>query len=326
MEHLKFRTGEESSTTSVLRNIPETHIFPDSIVVQKSSVAISSKALTNTKLSFSLLSKDKTRSLKCKTTVNPYGVRTLSPGIQPVDTLNPGPLYSEMAEPPSKRARHTDTTSKFDLSERRRDSPPRGSGRGDRRGGGRDRDHHRDRNRDGGRHRSRSRDWREGKDKDRSRDRRRDRSGSRERHKGRRDDRRTRSRSRSPARENGRDVRARSPARGPRATVLPRDRRNGALSHQKSIVAPSQPSSRPPAKVATMNGDTRMEDDGEADDEDDLETRMKKMMGFATFKTTKNTKVPGNDRNYAVRKEKKTEYRQYMNRVGGFNRPLSPSR
>ena len=27
-----------------------------------------------------------------------------------------------------------------------------------------------------------------------------------------------------------------------------------------------------------------------------------------------------------VRKEKKTEYRQYMNRVGGFNRPLSPSR
>jgi len=52
---------------------------------------------------------------------------------------------------------------------------------------------------------------------------------------------------------------------------------------------------------------------------------MRKMMGFATFKTTKNTKVPGNNV-YGVRKEKKTEYRQYMNRVGGFNRPLSPSR
>lgn len=52
---------------------------------------------------------------------------------------------------------------------------------------------------------------------------------------------------------------------------------------------------------------------------------MRKMMGFASFKTTKNTKVPGNNV-YGVRKEKKTEYRQYMNRVGGFNRPLSPSR
>lgn len=52
---------------------------------------------------------------------------------------------------------------------------------------------------------------------------------------------------------------------------------------------------------------------------------MRAMMGFAVFKSTKNTKVPGNDV-YMVRKEKKTEYRQYMNRVGGFNRPLSPSR
>ncbi len=55
------------------------------------------------------------------------------------------------------------------------------------------------------------------------------------------------------------------------------------------------------------------------------EREMQKAMGFGNFKTTKNTKVPGNNV-YAVRKEKKTEYRQYMNRVGGFNRPLSPSR
>ena len=52
---------------------------------------------------------------------------------------------------------------------------------------------------------------------------------------------------------------------------------------------------------------------------------MQKMMGFTKFKTTKQTKVPGNDW-YGVYKGKKTEYRQYMNRVGGFNRPLSPSR
>jgi len=60
-------------------------------------------------------------------------------------------------------------------------------------------------------------------------------------------------------------------------------------------------------------------------DEDDETALLRKMMGFSTFKSTQNTKVPGNNV-YGVRKEKKTEYRQYMNRVGGFNRPLSPSR
>lgn len=52
---------------------------------------------------------------------------------------------------------------------------------------------------------------------------------------------------------------------------------------------------------------------------------MQAMMGFGGFGTTKNQKVLGNNVG-AVRKEKKTEYRQYMNRVGGFNRPLSPGR
>jgi U4/U6.U5 tri-snRNP-associated protein 3 len=59
--------------------------------------------------------------------------------------------------------------------------------------------------------------------------------------------------------------------------------------------------------------------------EDDGLAAMQAMMGFGGFGTTHQKKVAGNDV-YAVRKEKKTEYRQYMNRVGGFNRPLSPSR
>lgn len=62
--------------------------------------------------------------------------------------------------------------------------------------------------------------------------------------------------------------------------------------------------------------------DAEEDPEGAL---LRKMMGFKGFRSTKNTKVPGNDVS-GVRKEKKAEYRQYMNRVGGFNRPLSPSR
>lgn len=63
------------------------------------------------------------------------------------------------------------------------------------------------------------------------------------------------------------------------------------------------------------------------DDEplDDDEAAMQAMMGFSGFGSTKGKKVAGNDVG-GVRKEKKTEYRQYMNRQGGFNRPLSPGR
>ena len=67
------------------------------------------------------------------------------------------------------------------------------------------------------------------------------------------------------------------------------------------------------------------EDEDIVIEEDDSMAAMQAMLGFGGFGTTKQKKVVGNDV-YAVRKEKKTEYRQYMNRVGGFNRPLSPSR
>lgn len=76
--------------------------------------------------------------------------------------------------------------------------------------------------------------------------------------------------------------------------------------------------------------DTPMGGSGDAED-DDLEVdddglaAMQAMMGFGGFGTTKGKKIVGNDVG-GVRKEKKTEYRQYMNRQGGFNRPLSPSR
>ena len=75
--------------------------------------------------------------------------------------------------------------------------------------------------------------------------------------------------------------------------------------------------------------------DEDEDDDDDVEVvaadddgslaAMQAMMGFGGFGSTKGTRVAGNNVG-AVRKEKKTEYRQYMNRVGGFNRPLSPGR
>lgn len=68
-----------------------------------------------------------------------------------------------------------------------------------------------------------------------------------------------------------------------------------------------------------------MDVDIDGADTDDVDQLMRKTMGFSSFRTTQNTKVPGNNV-YGVRKEKKTQYRQYMNRQGGFNRPLSPTR
>lgn len=67
-----------------------------------------------------------------------------------------------------------------------------------------------------------------------------------------------------------------------------------------------------------------MDEDDDLEVEDDGMGDMAAMMGFGGFGSTKGKKIAGNNVG-AVRKEKKTEYRQYMNRVGGFNRPLSPS-
>ncbi len=64
---------------------------------------------------------------------------------------------------------------------------------------------------------------------------------------------------------------------------------------------------------------------GDEDEGDDDMAAMQAMMGFGGFGTTKGQKVAGNNTG-SVHKDKKTEYRQYMNRQGGFNRPLSPSR
>lgn len=73
------------------------------------------------------------------------------------------------------------------------------------------------------------------------------------------------------------------------------------------------------------DGAEAMDEDDDVDVEDGGMDAMATMMGFGGFGSTKGKKVVGNNVG-AIRKEKKTEYRQYMNRVGGFNRPLSPGR
>ncbi|KAK3326254.1 hypothetical protein B0H66DRAFT_550492 [Apodospora peruviana] len=114
------------------------------------------------------------------------------------------------------------------------------------------------------------------------------------------------------------------------------DRREGSHGAEQHSRGQSQEHedgryhSNPPAEEehARSRFDTEPMDEDEVDDivvEDDGLEAMQAMMGFGGFDSTKGKKIQGNNVG-AVRKEKKTEYRQYMNRVGGFNRPLSPSR
>jgi len=96
-----------------------------------------------------------------------------------------------------------------------------------------------------------------------------------------------------------------------------RDRDSRATSHDTRDDTESR---------GQFDGTPMDEDDEDVEDDvvvDDGMEAMRAMMGFGGFGSTKGTKIPGNNVG-AVRKDKTTEYRQYMNRVGGFNRPLSP--
>ncbi|XP_053573747.1 U4/U6.U5 small nuclear ribonucleoprotein 27 kDa protein isoform X2 [Bombina bombina] len=142
---------------------------------------------------------------------------------------------------------------------------------------------------------------------DRRRDRRRSRSSSRDRERRRRERSRSRerrrSRSRSPHRRRSRSPRrhrtiSRSPGRlKDRRDEDKRDSREG-VSKERKIT----------------------EEDLEGKTEEEIE--MLKIMGFSAFDTTKGKKLEGSVNAYAINVSQKRKYRQYMNRKGGFNRPL----
>ncbi|MCJ1401402.1 hypothetical protein MMC11_004615 [Xylographa trunciseda] len=142
---------------------------------------------------------------------------------------------------------------------------------------------------------------------------------------------RQRTRSRSPARNGASShPRIRSPPRKPTAEVIkpPITKPVKPLPTTAPVVDKMEvdPPAADPVAPAKSKPKSKAKAKAAPEEDSDPEVaQMRALMGFAGFKTTKDTKVPGNNV-YAVRKEKKTEYRQYMNRVGGFNRPLSPSR
>ncbi|KAJ6134128.1 hypothetical protein N7523_000450 [Penicillium sp. IBT 18751x] len=263
-----------------------------------------------------------------------------------------------MAEPPAKRARRVDSTAMWDMNDSnhrsaepesdfdRRRPPPRD----DRRDAPRDDRRYRSRSRDRkdtNRERSWSRDRRDqGRDRDGRGPRDRKRSTSRDRGNDRRgkidpkairistrvcltnaasigypsksDKFRDRSRSRSPVRNGTKTARSRSPP--PRGGFKSDRRPERREPRARGDGRGPNGSSGPGHLKQEMDVDFK-----EDADEGEMDEMMRRSMGFSRFRTTKNTKVPGNDI-YGVRKEKKSEYRQYMNRTGGFNRPLSPSR
>lgn len=130
------------------------------------------------------------------------------------------------------------------------------------------------------------------RDRDRDRDRERNRDRDRERHRRKRSRDRSRERDRRRHSEDRRRH-SRSRSRSP----LEREKKKPALPERPVVTA---------ADLEGKNPD---------------EQEMMRQMGFCSFSTTKGKKVDGNDVG-AVHVILKRKYRQYMNRKGGFNRPL----
>ena len=182
----------------------------------------------------------------------------------------------------------------------------------------RDRDKNRDLDRDRNRDRDRARDRDRERDKDHDRKKRRhDRSRSRSRH-----------RRRSP-RADSRDRRSKKDHKSRRS----RSRSAGNddvvfMGEQKPQHQKACPSDKDSNLVdLTTNGDNKNDTesnvDGTAKEEVDTDMMMK-LMGFGDFNTTKGKHVEDNAIG-SKRISVKRKYRQYMNRQGGFNRPLDAS-
>lgn len=92
-----------------------------------------------------------------------------------------------------------------------------------------------------------------------------------------------------------------------RSRSFEKDRSNPSSSRARR--GSTAPAERPVVSEADLEGKTPDEQE------------MMRTMGFCGFDTTKNKKVDGNDAG-EVHVILKRKYRQYMNRKGGFNRPL----
>ncbi|KAL7006007.1 hypothetical protein EMMF5_004345 [Cystobasidiomycetes sp. EMM_F5] len=98
------------------------------------------------------------------------------------------------------------------------------------------------------------------------------------------------------------------------------DRHEDTLRQPAGVDRSASRPSIPEAGVNTKRHEVEREDD--EDEQDDTEAAMAAMMGFGGFGTTKNTHVASNDDVGTADLKQPRVFRQYMNRPGGFNRPL----
>uniref|UniRef100_A0A3P9J9B4 U4/U6.U5 small nuclear ribonucleoprotein 27 kDa protein n=1 Tax=Oryzias latipes TaxID=8090 RepID=A0A3P9J9B4_ORYLA len=147
------------------------------------------------------------------------------------------------------------------------------------------------------------------------RDRRRSRTTSRERERRRRDRDRSHSRDRDRDRDRRR-TRSRSPHRRRSRTPPRRQQRSSSISPSRQKLEDERKDSKTKsAKPIQISAE-----DMQGKTEEEIE--MMKLMGFSTFDSTKGKKTDGSVNAHAVNITLKRKYRQYMNRKGGFNRPL----
>ncbi|CAG8753153.1 6720_t:CDS:2, partial [Cetraspora pellucida] len=160
-----------------------------------------------------------------------------------------------------------------------------------------------------------------GRDRDREkydRRERRSRSPLRDRDRDRYRERDRKERRRTPERLGRYRSRSRSPGgrreRGLSPYGSERDRRDDRYDRR------IKSRSRSPRKEDTGNalGEPSNNPANNLNPDDDPEKAMMMLMGMSGFSTTKGKKVPGNQTS-AVSIKKQRQYRQYMNRRGGFN-------
>ncbi|QRW00744.1 U4 small nuclear ribonucleo 27 kDa [Ceratobasidium sp. AG-Ba] len=94
---------------------------------------------------------------------------------------------------------------------------------------------------------------------------------------------------------------------------------------EDSVASTRNPDASPNGPLSESGmGPTAGGPDGEIEEGEDMEedeAQMMAAMGFGGFETTKGKSVVGNQQGAANIKKQRT-WRQYMNRKGGFNRPL----
>ncbi|CAI2161801.1 15513_t:CDS:2 [Funneliformis geosporum] len=134
-------------------------------------------------------------------------------------------------------------------------------------------------------------------------------------------DRDRRERRRTPERNNRYRSRSRSPINrrdravvSPRGTERERDRKDERYDRDRKIKSRSGSPRKEDTNNLTADSSIMVIDPNE-----DPDQALMKAMGIAGFNTTKGKRVVGNDI-AAVSIKKQRQYRQYMNRRGGFNR------